>query len=349
MIKKLRVRHTRLSVAPGVGICGAFCGALAAVLVAAGSSAAYAQSLTPPTIVAVQAAVTTPPTIPPATLPPATIPQVISPQLGSLATPNVSAATTIAQAGSKSPGLVASRYSDPLADMASAALEALRSGGVNSGTQMFAAVQEPAVPSVKGTPLTRPPAPQPGAGTWSSVVIDTASLSDFLSGTAVAAPISPSASAALAALPTEPAARYTATLRSLAVIVGARSKVDAAALETVWLRTDVRRMRTVLTAMAQVGTMYRAAGNQPGGFDCSGLTSYAWAQAGVKIPRTSTDQINAAAPRSPDQLLPGDVIWRPGHIGLYLGAGDAMVHSSQTGKPVEVRAWGRALRWGSPL
>ena len=317
------------SLAAGIGVGGLVC-----CLVALGTSAAQAQSLNPPIVVTVQAAVTTPPTVP-VTTPP-----------------------TVAVAGSLNPSSPAgtgtvpaiTRYSDPLSDMSTAALDALRTGSSTRGTQAFAATQATTPnTSARAASVQGPAASQSGQGSWSSVVIDTAQLGDYLFGTAISAPISPTISVALAALPVEPSARYAATLHALAGLVGARAKVDAAALETVWLRTDERRMRTVLTAMAQVGTMYRAAGNQPGGFDCSGLTSYAWAQAGVKIPRTSTDQIAAAAVRSPDQLLPGDIIWHPGHIGLYLGVGDAMVHSSQTGKPVEVKGWGRAQRWGSPI
>ena len=322
-------------------------GALALTL--SGSVSANAQSLTPPTlsptVVIVQAAVTIPPTLPPA------------PPPGSL-----SAATTASATVTTKPLGAVSRYSDPLSDMASAALDALRNGNSGGATQSFSAVQPGAVATAPVT-LGRaaPPAQASVSATgsaassatadtpWSAVVIDTAQLSEYLSGVAIAVPISPTVSAALAALPTEPNARYSATLHALAVIVAARTKVDVAGLEAVWARTEPRRMRTILTAMAQVGTMYRAAGNQPGGFDCSGLTSYAWAQAGVKIPRVSGDQINSAALRTPDQVQPGDLVWHPGHIGLSLGYGDAMVHSPQTGKAVEVTRWGRAQRWGSPV
>ena len=316
-----------------------------------GTVAANAQSLTPPTlsptVVVVQAAVTIPPTLPPTPAPP-----------GSLSAPTTAASATVT---TKPVGAV-SRYSDPLSDMASAALDALRNGNSGGATQSFSAVQPGAVATASVT-LGRaaPPAQASVSATgsaassatadtpWSAVVIDTAQLSEYLSGVAIAVPISPTVSAALAALPTEPNARYSATLHALAVIVAARTKVDVAGLEAVWARTEPRRMRTVLTAMAQVGTMYRAAGNQPGGFDCSGLTSYAWAQGGVKIQRISGDQINAAALRTPDQVQPGDLVWHPGHIGLSLGYGDAMVHSPQTGKAVEVTRWGRAQRWGSPV
>ena len=142
---------------------------------------------------------------------------------------------------------------------------------------------------------------------------------------------------------------YTMALDTLAVAVAARTGADAMALSAVWRRTGSMRMTVVLTALAQVGTPYRYGGNAPGGFDCSGLTSYSWSAAGVRIPRTSTDQIAAAIPLGLNGLQPGDLVWRPGHIGMAVGVDDVMVNATQTGKPVEVKRWGRVVRTGSPL
>jgi peptidoglycan DL-endopeptidase CwlO len=143
---------------------------------------------------------------------------------------------------------------------------------------------------------------------------------------------------------------YDVARRSVAQLVASRTtKLDVEKLDRAWAQTEPRRMMAVYAALAQVGTNYRYSGNEPGGFDCSGLTSYAWAVAGVKIPRVSTDQINAASPRSADQLLPGDLVWRPGHIMMYLGADEIVIDSPQTGKTVRVRQWGRTSRYGSPI
>ncbi len=125
--------------------------------------------------------------------------------------------------------------------------------------------------------------------------------------------------------------------------------VDADALVAAWRTTSRQRLRVMLTALSQVGTAYRYGGNSPGGFDCSGLTSYAWASVGVRLPRTSTLQIEHAVPRDLGQLRPGDVLWRPGHIGISLGIPDVMVNATQTGRPVEVKRWGRVTRSGSPI
>jgi peptidoglycan DL-endopeptidase CwlO len=211
-----------------------------------------------------------------------------------------------------------------------------------TGAVAAAAAPVPSVPGVQA-------AAGPAGATWSSVIIDTGDIASYVVGTIVVDDQDPRVAAAIAALPTEPASRYEAALLQLATRVSERTKVSADALVNVWRSTDERRMKAILTALAQVGTRYRFTGNQPGGFDCSGLTSYAWAQAGVKIPRTSLEQVNKLAPRSIDQMLPGDLIWRPGHIGMYLGVGDAMVHSPQTGKTVEVKKIGRSSRWVSPI
>lgn len=146
-----------------------------------------------------------------------------------------------------------------------------------------------------------------------------------------------------------PPRSYPGELESLARAVATRVPVDSAALAAMWQRTDPVRMRVVLTALTQVGAPYRYGGNDPNGFDCSGLTSYAWAAAGIKIPRTSSDQIAASRITDIESLKPGDLLWRPGHIGLALGIDDLMVNATQTGKPVEVKRWGRLVQAGSPI
>lgn len=233
------------------------------------------------------------------------------------------------------------RFPDPLADLAAYALDALKtnaSGGSLSTTAL--SVFSPTV----GSPLSALTAS--GAG-WSSAIVDTVDVSTLLNG---AVAVNPANAARANITVADVSARYPAALAQLANVVSTRVKgSNASSLLQVWLNTDPRRMSVVLTAMSQVGTYYRWAGNQPGGFDCSGLTSYAWSAAGVKIPRTSSDQIAAATPKPAKELKPGDLVWRPGHVGMYLGVGEAMVQSSQSGKPVEVTQWGRVSRMGSPL
>lgn len=109
----------------------------------------------------------------------------------------------------------------------------------------------------------------------------------------------------------------------------------------------------VNAALAQQGTPYRYATAVPGvGFDCSGLTSYAWGRAGVYLPHQSRSQY-AATPRvSVSSAQPGDLIffYSPiSHVGIYLGGGQ-QIHAPNTGSVVSVASvnWGKVTGVGRP-
>lgn len=91
----------------------------------------------------------------------------------------------------------------------------------------------------------------------------------------------------------------------------------------------------VSAALSRLGMPYVYGATGPSRFDCSGLTSWAWAQAGISIPRTSSGQ--AGLPVVPlDQLQPGDLItyYSPvHHVAMYIGNGQ-IVHASTEGMPV---------------
>ncbi len=144
-------------------------------------------------------------------------------------------------------------------------------------------------------------------------------------------------------------ARFVALRQAVATEAAGRAGVDPAALDAAWAAAGDQRLTVVLTALAQVGDPYRRRAAGPNAFDCSGLTSFAWAAVGVTLPRNSSAQIRAAAAREADGLLPGDLVWRPGHVMLYLGVEDAIVHASRRGRPVAVDDWGRVRRFGSPV
>lgn len=102
---------------------------------------------------------------------------------------------------------------------------------------------------------------------------------------------------------------------------GANNDVGVAALEA---------------AKTKIGARYEWGGNGPDAFDCSGLTSWAYKQAGVSIPRTAAQQAAAGTPVALDDLQLGDLVTfyeGASHVGIY--AGDGQVLNAPTyGVPV---------------
>jgi len=106
------------------------------------------------------------------------------------------------------------------------------------------------------------------------------------------------------------------------------------------------------TALAQVGDRYNHGGSGPDVFDCSGLTSYAYAAAGVALPHSSRAQSQMGTQVSRSELQAGDLVffYSPiSHVGLYIGNG-MMVHARTYGSPVAVTSVDqRGFRFGVRL
>ena len=91
-------------------------------------------------------------------------------------------------------------------------------------------------------------------------------------------------------------------------------------------------------ALEQIGTPYEWGGSGPGGFDCSGLTSFAYRAAGVSLPHSSRAQSRMGVAVSRGELMPGDLVFFGDpvyHVGIYVGNGK-MVHARTFGVPVAV-------------
>jgi cell wall-associated NlpC family hydrolase len=99
-------------------------------------------------------------------------------------------------------------------------------------------------------------------------------------------------------------------------------------------------------ARAQLGKPYRFATRGPDTFDCSGLTSMAWAQAGVSMVAYSGAQYNAFPHVPISALQPGDLVFKgPGgrdHVALYIGGG-MQIAATQTGDFVRLQPLSRNL------
>ncbi|MCI3276076.1 C40 family peptidase [Streptomyces cylindrosporus] len=86
-------------------------------------------------------------------------------------------------------------------------------------------------------------------------------------------------------------------------------------------------------ARSQIGKPYVWGATGPDSYDCSGLTQAAWKAAGVSLPRTTYDQVNAGTTVSLADAQPGDLIFfydDISHVGLYIGNG-MMIHAPKPG------------------
>jgi peptidoglycan DL-endopeptidase CwlO len=94
----------------------------------------------------------------------------------------------------------------------------------------------------------------------------------------------------------------------------------------------------IQAALSKVGSPYVWGASGPNGFDCSGLTQFAYAAAGISLPHSSGAQSGYGRPVSRSELQPGDLVffYSPiSHVGLYIGDGK-MVHARTFGQPVAV-------------
>lgn len=129
---------------------------------------------------------------------------------------------------------------------------------------------------------------------------------------------------------------------------------DQAALEaqTAWLDTGVLKeinakasaqgRKAVAFATAQLGKPYVWGAEGPGSFDCSGLTSQAWAAAGRPIPRTSQEQWQQLKHIDIKDMRPGDLIvyfTDASHVALYIGDG-AIIQAPRPGRNVTIAGAG---------
>lgn len=146
--------------------------------------------------------------------------------------------------------------------------------------------------------------------------------------------------------PNTPLANNQVTLSTNNTVIANHSptlkpKVVAKIPSVVTSDSDTLLERVVWNAQKQQGKMYRWGGTSPvTGFDCSGLTQYAFNQgAGVKLPRTAAAQYEAAQKVPFNQAQKGDLIFfatrgrHIGHVGVYLGE-NRFVHAPRQGKPI---------------
>lgn len=92
----------------------------------------------------------------------------------------------------------------------------------------------------------------------------------------------------------------------------------------------------VALAYSLCGVPYVYGGSSPSGFDCSGFTSYCFKQNGIYIARTASAQsVGGQRINGLSNALPGDLIFYPGHVGIYIGNGQ-IIHAPHSGDVVKV-------------
>ncbi|MGW7254059.1 NlpC/P60 family protein [Streptomyces sp. NPDC054834] len=97
--------------------------------------------------------------------------------------------------------------------------------------------------------------------------------------------------------------------------------------------SSTKAEKAIAFARAQIGKPYVWGATGPGSYDCSGLTQAAWKAAGVSLPRTTYDQVNAGTTVSLADARPGDLVFfydDVSHVGVYIGNG-MMIHAPKPG------------------
>ncbi|GAA2938475.1 NlpC/P60 family protein [Kitasatospora cinereorecta] len=118
--------------------------------------------------------------------------------------------------------------------------------------------------------------------------------------------------------------------------------LSSGALQDINREASASGRQAVAFATAQIGKPYVWGAEGPGSYDCSGLTSQAWAAAKRPIPRTSQEQWRQLSRIPVRDMRPGDLIIYhadASHVGMYVGDG-MIVHAPRPGRDVTLAGAG---------
>ncbi len=171
-----------------------------------------------------------------------------------------------------------------------------------------------------------------------------------------------------AAAPSTPMAQREAMRRRVARLRAQRAHVTSArwrarrhatALSALRYRTmhhrgplplpSGRAAIAVRAALSRLGRPYVWGATGPNQFDCSGLVQWSYAQAGVRLHRTTYQQINDGVPVPRSQVRPGDLVFpHTGHVQLAIGTG-LVVEAPYSGASVRISALGSNIAIRRPI
>ena len=91
----------------------------------------------------------------------------------------------------------------------------------------------------------------------------------------------------------------------------------------------------VSAAYSKLGAPYKWGADGPNAFDCSGFVKWCYSKVGISLPHSSSAQKSAGTQISVSAAEPGDILWKSGHVGIYIGGGK-YIHAPQTGDVVKI-------------
>lgn len=155
-------------------------------------------------------------------------------------------------------------------------------------------------------------------------------------------------SGAAHAAPAKASATSAAAKKAVAKKASAAAK-RAAKKKAAKHRRAARVAKATRVAASKKGRPYRYGASGPRAFDCSGLTSYSFKRAGIKLPRTANSQYRKVRKIAKRNVRKGDLVFFGGsrkyHVGIYWGKG-RILHAPYSGSRVKVeRIWTK--RWSA--
>ena len=113
--------------------------------------------------------------------------------------------------------------------------------------------------------------------------------------------------------------------------------------------TNTRAGLAVRAALSRLGRPYVWGATGPDRFDCSGLTQWAYHQAGVPLSRTTYTQIHEGIPVPRSQIRPGDLVFpSTGHVQLAIG-GNRVIEAPHAGATVQISPLGADVAIRRPV